>query len=175
MVKARRARYQDLSKVYQQTRTSNGDIIDITLEDFNRAYLEAQTAEVRKALKGTGGYRTRWPKVRYNRKGAKSSRLMFRVQTKIRVRAGIMWIMVRHRQRHGHLLETQPTIRGYENRHYHAAMRTIEDNWQAINRVAAAATERRARSRAVRRFHAQQRAAQRAEEVGIARGRAAGM
>ena len=156
-VKPRRSAYAAHSQTYAQTRLSNGEIIDITLEDFNRAYLEAQTAEVRKALRGSGGYRTRWPRPRYNRKGAKASRTQFRAKAKFRPRIGQMHIFVRHRQRHGHLLETQPVIRGYENVHFHAALRTVEDNWDAINRAAYADTERRARGRAVRRHHARQR------------------
>ena len=170
-VKSRRSSYQDVSSVYQQTRIDNGQIIDITLEDFNRAYLEAQAAEVRKALRGAKGYQTKWPRPRYNRRGRKPSRQMFKVQPKFRPRARKMYIFVRHRQRHGHLLETEPVIRGYDNIHWRAGVRSIQAEWHKITRNASTHTERRARGRAIRRYHAQQRAEQKTAELDTIQGR----
>lgn len=157
----RRSKYQDTSREHGRTQLSNGQIVKITLEDYNRAYLEAQAAEVRKVLRAARGYTSRWPKPRYNRKGRRASRLMFNVKAKFRPRQGTMYLFVRHKQRHGVLLETRSTIRGYDNVHWRAAMRTVGDNWRKLSAVASNDVARRARGRAIRRLKAQERAAQR--------------
>ena len=118
----------------------------VTMDDIRRGQLGATAAEIRRAIRGTGGYTTFWPRRRRGRRRAGQRR--HRGPASItRFRVAVRrpsTIRVSHLQRHGTLLELRRTIRGYRNVHYQAARRTIEHNWSAITAAAAADAGRRA-------------------------------
>lgn len=118
--------------------------VDIAETDraLKRATVQVMAREAHKAIRGTGGYHTRWPRRGRGRRrrGQKVSPTPpsirhFRVAA--RVRRHKSTILVRHRQAKGVLLELRREIRGHRNRHHGAAAATVIDQWEQIAAVAA--------------------------------------
>ena len=130
-------------------------VVESTLLDVERGTVEGIVAGVRQAVRGTGGYRSEWPKTRKRRGVArrhKPSIATFKVKANFR-RTGTT-VSISNTQGHAIILERSPIIRGHRNVHYHALLRTFENNFDAIGRAAAADAQRRAAGRAIRRAKA---------------------
>ena len=148
---------------------SGGQEVTLSAGELQRAHTQEMAREIRKALRGSGGYRSLWPKTRKKRGKARRnppSIGTFTVQA--RVSKGRAQLRVGQKQRHGRLLETRETIRGYINVHHEAALRTIELNWDVLEGIALSRALQRARSNRIRKIHARHRAAQRAAAAAAA-------
>ena len=143
--------------------SEQADTVQITMRELRRAQLQGTAAEARKALRGRAGYITYWPRRRRGRRRAgerahrgKASITQFVVKP---------WyaknqITVANRTRHGAIIEHNETIRGYRNRHYRAAHRTLAKQWDRIQGEASLDAIRRAEAAARGREGRRRRAAQ---------------
>lgn len=151
----------ELSSLIGRTVTTQGYTVALTLEDIDRAYIEAQAAECRLAIQGKGGYRTFWPRPRRRRRGSGPRRTPPSIRQFVfrpRYRPG-RWkeLRIMHRQAKGFLLETRPRIRGYDNIHYLAARTSLGREWDKMSQRASEQTARRAFARTRRRVAVQRR------------------
>ena len=133
-----------------------GTPVVLTARMVARATVRELAREMRLAIRGRSGYRTLWPRrrgtkaVRARRAatGEKASITQWRVTPRFR-RSGAV-IEVLQRTRHGALLESRQTIRGYANVHVGQAVATYRANWDRMVAAARASAVRRARSDAIR-------------------------
>ena len=144
-----------LSALAGKTITTQGHQVVITMEDIDRGYMEAQAAEIRKAIRGKGGYTTDWPKPARRKRGSGPRRVppsIGKFRVKARYKPG-KWkhLELLHTQTKGVLLETRPMIRGYDNVHYLAQRTSLGKQWNRISQNAMNDTARRAEARVRRR------------------------
>ena len=137
-----------------------GEEVVLSAEELRFAHTQELAKELKKALAGRGGYVTEWPKTRKQRGKPRRNPPSASTWT-VQARKRRSTILVGNKQRHARLIERRQPLRGYHNKHHEAALRTIQKNWDLCAGVSFSRAVRRASSNRVRRFHAQERAAQR--------------
>lgn len=107
------------------------DLLRRDLRAVETATGDALLREIRHAVAGREGYRSRWP-VGPSRDGRRHSRDTMLVTG----RRGS--IRIRNPQRHAVLIELRPELRRRRNRHHQALLRSLRVSWQRIGRRASA-------------------------------------
>ena len=150
-----------LSRVAIKSSKSVLKMVEADMVGLRKATIQEMAKEIRKAIQGKDGYISEWPPVRtsaagrkarkrFNKgAGRKASRSDFRVQAKPSRKSG-GFIMVTNKGAVGSILELRPVIRGYRNKHHHAAIRTIEQNWRAMSKQATRHAPARVKSNQIR-------------------------
>lgn len=139
---------------------SGGQEVLLSARELQFAHVQELAKEMKKAVAGRGGYTTRWPKTRKKRGVARRnppSASTFTATAQRRKNT----IRLGNRQRHARLLESREDLRGYDNVHHEAALRTVNENWDTMSQAAFSRARRRAESNRIRRIKGEQRAAER--------------
>ena len=139
---------------------NGSDFIRIDMKQLERATLQEQAKQFRKVPRGQTGYITYIPQVRTTKQGRqarkrgrrKASATQWRVKVLARTRQIRVWNLTAV----GTLNEFRPEIRGYQNRHYRAMLRSLEANWRLMSLRAMSAAPKRVRTNQIRKIKAQQ-------------------
>lgn len=108
-----------------------GELLRRSLRAVETASGDALLREIRHAVAGRDGYRSRWP-VGPSRPGRRHSRDTMLVTGRRNT------IRIRNPQRHAVLIELRPELRRRRNRHHQALIRSLRASWPRIGRRAMA-------------------------------------